>query len=1010
MENSVSCGTGGRRMVIRQKLAVPEPGDDLVPRDRLTGWIRSLIGRHPVITVCATAGGGKTTAVASALRGLERPVAWLSLDGTEQAPGRLLVYLEAAVEPYVAAAGRVASDALRSGIRIGEAAGLLAESLQGSRLVLVCDNVERITADEGSVDVLSALARYLPSDVTLVLISRTSVPLDIGSISDMDRVGELGEEDLAFDAAEVAAALRLIGHLDADVDGIVEMTGGWVAGVLFEGWRTAEVKGDKSGALRGYLSANILRTLSPAERTFLLHTSPLAEISVAGAVALGQADAVRLLALLRFKRLPVTWSQDGTRLTPHPQFREFLADELARTEDPETVRRLHRRHADLLVQRGELEEAVDALLRLGDTEDAWRQAAIALPDLVGRMDFALAARWLDALDATSRTPTPEVGTMVLRVSFALEHCGRGNELLDRHGHDWLPAPGSPHFDEALLLTTWCLWHSGRLDDARALTDRLPAGRAREAAENLMALADGSAPPFPDYTPTPSGTVDGMLMRIGYVRGRLSGLDRPVALDPWRTVLGAPWVIAGLRATGRLHEALEMYEVRRESWQPPWLHAFDAVDLMIDLGRGDEAGAALERGHRLIAETGSRVYRVFGLLNEAKLFLRLHHDTEAADRALAEADACGAADYAFSRELCQLWRGLSLLLRNRNAEARVELEACMEGMRSGDRRLELATAAAYLAEACWRLGEEDASDLAAELALTESVAQGSQHLLLSALTDVPAVAVREADASPTRMSRWHDLTSALARQETLRVTARAPRLVLEEFGEPVLTVDGQQSGLRLSKSIELLSYLLGARREVSRQELLDALFDSRNDAAGRNYLRQALYRLREVLPEDLVPQQDGDRLHLAHPDLVCGTAQVVLDSLVEADRQDGEVRLRTMTEALAHADRGPYLASLSGIWLEQRRSEIGERVTSGRIEAAKLAFRLSRYREARQFVDEVLKVSPYREQAWQLAISLAHASGSDDGVLALYQRYTATMREVGVAPSAEVRRLVTQLRR
>lgn len=62
------------------------------------------------------------------------------------------------------------------------------------------------------------------------------------------------------------------------------------------------------------------------------------------------------------------------------------------------------------------------------------------------------------------------------------------------------------------------------------------------------------------------------------------------------------------------------------------------------------------------------------------------------------------------------------------------------------------------------------------------------------------------------------------------------------------------------------------------------------------------------------------------------------------------------------------------------------------------------------VDEVLRVSPDREQAWQLAISLAHASGRDDTVLALYQRYMAAMRDLGVAPSAEVHRLVTRLRR
>lgn len=1010
MDDAHGSGAGNRRMVIRRKLAAPDPEADTLRRDRLTQRIHSLVEHHRVVTVCASAGGGKTTAVAQALHGLDRPVAWLSLDGTERAPGRLLVYLEAAVEPHVPAAGQVASDALRDGIEFGEAAGLLAESLQGSGLVLVCDNVERVTVDEGSVDVLSALARYLPADVNLVLISRTGVPLEFGSIGGRSRVGELGEEDLAFDPDEAAAALRLTGHGDVDVQQVVDLTGGWVAGVLFEGWRTAEVADHRADALRDYLSANIFRTLSPTERTFLLHTSPLAEISVADAQALGRMDAARTMARLRSKRLPARWSTDGTRLTPHPQFREFLVDELARTEDPDRIRRLHRLHAELLVRQGALEEAVDALLRLGDTEGAWQQAAVALPDLVARMDFASAARWLDALDVSARKPTPEVGTVVLRVSFALEQCGRGNALLDRHGYDWLPGPDSPYFEEALLLAAWCQWHSGRLGEARALTERLPAGRAREVAENMLALADGGSPPFPAYAPAPSGTGDGLLMRIGYFRGRLQGMDRPARCEPWRSVLGAPWIIAGLRATGRLNEAMAMYEVRRESWQPPWLHAFDAVDLMIDLGRHDEAWAALERGRRLIADTGSRLYHVFGLLNEAKLCLRLDHDTEAADRALADALASGAADYAFSRELYQLWRGLSLLLRDRNAEARTELEACVASMRVGDRRLELATAAAYLAEAYWRLGEEEASDAAAELALAESAAQGSQHLLLTALTDVPAVAVREADASPTRMSRWHEITAALSGQDALRVVPRAPRLLLEEFGDPVLTVDGNQVQVRLSKSVELLSYLIGARREVSRQELLDALFDSRNDAAGRSYLRQALHRLREVLPEALVPRQDGDRFSLASPDLVRGTTQTVLDALVEADHQDGEVRMRTLRDALARADRGPYLAPLPGLWVEQRRAEIGERVTGGRIEAAKLAFRLSRYREARRLVDQVLTTSPYREQAWQLAISLAHASGDDDSVLTLYQRYRVAMREFGVAPSAEMRRLVTQLRR
>ncbi|QWF20493.1 hypothetical protein KM427_16050 [Nocardioides sp. LMS-CY] len=999
-----------RRFLIQRKVVVPEVRDDLTSRPRLTHRIQSLLERHQSLSVCAAAGSGKSTAMAHAVRDLSRPVAWLSLDGTESTPGRLIAYLEAAVERPLPQSPRVGSEAVRAGITDEEAAGLLAESWAGTGVVLVCDNVDRVAADGRSVAILAGLVRYLPPDVGIVLVSRRQLPLEILFEMEHADLAELDQDDLNLDRDEAEGSLVRYGEPSADLDRMLALTGGWVTGFLFEGRRTLLASDADEGTCGEYVAAHLLPRLPAAVRSFLVRTSLLTEVTGEQAVVLGESDAARMMAALAEERVPGEWHDDRSRLVLYPQFREILQAELVRSEDSETVHRLRRAHADILAGEGRLEDAVNTLLSLGDTEAAWRQAALALPGLVARMDFASAARWLDELGVVTRMPTPEVGTLVLRVSFALEQCGRGNALLERHGLDWLPGPESPYFEEALLLAAWCRWHSGRLAEARSLAERLPAGRARDTADNLLALSDGTSPPFPDISSSRSETVDGLLMRIGYFRGRLRELDHPPAADAGNAPLGMPWVIAGLRATGRLDEAMEMYEVLRGSWEPPWLHAFDAVDLMIDLGRRDEAWAAMTRGRRLIADTGSRVYSVFGHLNEAKLSLRLHKDTEAAHRALAEAEAGGAGEHAFSRELCQLWRGLSYLLQGRDEDARSELESAQASMRQGDRRLELATTAAYLAEVYWRLGDEEAADAAADLALTEATTRGSQHLLLTALSDVPAVAVRAADASPSRLSRWHELTAMLSDQGPLRVTARAPRLILEEFGDPILTVDGQPVTLRLSKSLELLSYLLGARRGVPRSELLGELFDSRNDAAGRSYLRQALYRLREVLPEELMPHQDGEHFLIPKPDLVCGTSQVVLDSLVQADHQDGEIRLRRMIEVLAHAGRGPYLATLSSDWVERRRAEIDERVTSGRIDAARLAFRLSRYREARQLVEQVLRLSPHREQAWQLAISLAHASGSDDGVIALYQRYAAAMRDLGVAPSAEVRRLVTQLRR
>jgi len=1004
---------GGRHHppVIRRKLEIPAPAKDIVVRARLSRRLRELLDCHTVVTVFATAGAGKTTAVALAVRELDRPVAWLSLDGTEQAAGRLLVYLEAAVEGAVAAAAGVATDALGSSLQIGEAAGLLAESLQGSRLIVVCDNVERIAADENCHAVLSSFARYLPSDVNLVLISRADITLDLVSTSERGRLGELLESDLAFDVEEARAALRAVGHDDVDPARAVSATAGWITGVLYEGWRHAAARKPDPDSLLSYVAANIINSLSAAERTFLLHTSLLDEISVGSAQALGQENAANIMVRLRARHLPVTWAADGSRMTPHPVFRDFLRAALER-QDAATIAEVRRRHADVLIANGNREEAVDELLRIRDIEAAARLAAAVLPSLVARMDFAPAARWLDAIRGSVRTLTPEIASVILRVAFALEQCGRGVELIDRHGYGWLPDLSSPDAEETYVLACWCLWQSGRIADARAIADRLPPGRNRHIADTLIALATGEEPPpFPEHSAMPSGPLDGMLIRLAYLRGRLKGLDDPGSFDPWCTILGGPWVVATLRATGRLDAAMAMYEPRRNSSQPVWLHAVDAVDLMLDFGRSKEAWSSLERGRNLIASTGSKVLENISLLAEAKLCLRLQRDTQRADRALARAVTNGVCDYAVTREAWQLWSGLSMLLQGRDAEAHEHLSACLASMKRGDRHLELPAAAVYLAEAQWRLGLEDESDASADLAMAFATTHGSQHLLLTALADTPSVAARAADTTSSRLSPWHEILAVLSGQHPVRVTTGAPRLVLEEFGEPSLTVDGNVVQPRLTKSLELLGYLLGTpERRATREKLLGALFGGRNDAAGRSYLRQALFRLREVLPPELGPEQEGNVFRVAGPELAAGSAQRVVDVVVQAGRQDGEVRFQTLSQALASVERGPYLAPFSGEWVEERRAALGEIFVSARVDAARLAYRMNRYREAKDLVDVVLLEDPYREQAWQLAIQLARASGCDDTVLVLYKRYAARMQDLGVAPSDEVRRLVADLRR
>src|SRR3546814_10930685 len=101
------------------------------------------------------------------------------------------------------------------------------------------------------------------------------------------------------------------------------------------------------------------------------------------------------------------------------------------------------------------------------------------------------------------------------------------------------------------------------------------------------------------------------MRVAEIQGRLEGLDAPGTHGPWRSVTGAPWIIAALRSTGRIEQAVALYEAHKATRQPLWLHAVDAAELMADLGRRDDAWAAVRTGWELQSVNGSGVYAEIG---------------------------------------------------------------------------------------------------------------------------------------------------------------------------------------------------------------------------------------------------------------------------------------------------------------------------------------------------------------------------------------------------------------
>ena len=201
-----------RPRVIRRKLMVPDAAVGAVPRERLDALLCQLVDTNRVIVVTATAGAGKSVAVAHASRKFDRPVAWLSVDATDAAPGRLVTYLEEALAQQVPSVRGIATGALAAGIPHAEAAGLLVDAAADADVVFVLDDLERLHGSPAAWEVIGSVVRYGPRSMRLILISRRPLGASILSPALGAEVARLGDADLAFTVEEARIALQKLGR------------------------------------------------------------------------------------------------------------------------------------------------------------------------------------------------------------------------------------------------------------------------------------------------------------------------------------------------------------------------------------------------------------------------------------------------------------------------------------------------------------------------------------------------------------------------------------------------------------------------------------------------------------------------------------------------------------------------------------------------------------------------------------------------------------------------------
>ena len=219
---------------IHTKLYRPRLGSDLISRPRLLERLNAGLGGK-VTLVCAPAGFGKTTLLASWVEEIDRPTAWLSLDENDDDLASFVRSLTAALQSvFPDAFGSTAS--LLQATRfpaLDSLVALFSNDLADvpEDLLLVLDDYHRIRTNEVH-RLLEQLVEHLPAQVHLVLSSRSDPQLPLARWQAQGHLHELRGSDLCFTLEETEAFLAgTLGSVAAHMvaGALEERTEGWIA-------------------------------------------------------------------------------------------------------------------------------------------------------------------------------------------------------------------------------------------------------------------------------------------------------------------------------------------------------------------------------------------------------------------------------------------------------------------------------------------------------------------------------------------------------------------------------------------------------------------------------------------------------------------------------------------------------------------------------------------------------------------------------------------------------------
>ncbi|MBE9046376.1 helix-turn-helix transcriptional regulator [Pleurocapsales cyanobacterium LEGE 10410] len=414
--------------LLETKLYLPKWSADLVSRPRLVNRIHP---KRKLTLVSAPAGFGKTTLLAEWVATMPtRPVAWVSLDRSDNDPAVYWAYLFAALNKIQPKLGERSLSLLRSPQPppIESVLMTLLNELTAVKedCAVILDDYHVIET-QAIHDGIGFLLSHLPPQVHLIVASRADPPLSLARMRSHGELTELRVSDLQFTPEEAAAFLSQVMGLEisaGEVAALEQRTEGWIAGLQLAALslQGREDIPDFVAAFSGddryivdYLLEEVLERQPNSVRRFLLQTAILEHLSgsLCDAVTDQNGGQGMLETLERGNLFIIPLDNKRQWYRYHHLFADVLQAH-ALMEWPERLPSLHGQASRWYEQNGLFSDAIRHALAAQDFERAAGLVEQVWPTMRRRQQEPTVLGWIEAIPDAILRNRP-----VLSVAYAL---------------------------------------------------------------------------------------------------------------------------------------------------------------------------------------------------------------------------------------------------------------------------------------------------------------------------------------------------------------------------------------------------------------------------------------------------------------------------------------------------------------------------------------------------------------------------------------------------------------